>query len=206
MQPLKIIHPTGETVTYHTLEAFNLAMGVEPLPHLDFADYRVMESVLKRCQKALKREWITPKQKWLGVWHAKEILSGFFCDAYIQWIDPVLKYGVFANRDLPAHSFVGEYTGILRRRPLFRKRNDYCFEYAIGESRGSPFMIDAERAASLARFINHSDTPNLEPVSVFCGGLMHIILIALRPIPKGTQLCYDYGPDYWAKRQKPEPI
>jgi SET domain-containing protein len=179
----------------------------EPLLHLDVEDHRVLDSVLKRCQRALEREWITPRQKWLGVWHAKEIQSGFFCPARVEWIDPVLKYGVFADRDLPAHSFVGEYTGILRRRPLFRKkRNDYCFEYTIGDSRGSPFLIDAEPAGSLARFINHSATPNLEPVSVYCGGMMHIILITLRPIPKGSQLCYDYGPDYWAKRQSPERI
>ncbi len=181
-------------------------MGISYLPHLDFENHQVLEKISKRCQKALESQWITPKQKWLGAWYAKEIQRGVFSDCRLQWIDPFLEYGVFANRDLPAHHFVGEYTGLLRRRRLWRKKNPYCFEYTIGESRSSPFMIDAGETGSLARFINHSDTPNLEPVSVYSGGWMHVILITLKPIPKGAQLAYDYGIDYWAKRFKPQQI
>jgi SET domain-containing protein len=64
-------------------------------------------------------------------------------------------------------------------------------------------VIDAQDFGNHTRFINHSFQGNLEPASVYCDGLMHVIFYANKTIPAGTQLCYDYGEDYWEKRGKP---
>lgn len=65
-------------------------------------------------------------------------------------------------------------------------------------------MIDAQDSGNHTRFINHSFKPNLEPVSVYFHGLIHIIIYASKTIASGAQLCYDYGEDYWKKRGKPK--
>ncbi|HSW86704.1 MAG TPA: SET domain-containing protein-lysine N-methyltransferase, partial [Rhabdochlamydiaceae bacterium] len=146
---------------------------------------------------------IETRQKWLGAFYAQEIQRGSIPDLTIAWINFDIGYGVIANCDLPKQAYIGEYTGIVRKRRYFSdKKNGYCFEYSIGETIKSPFIIDAKPKGNHTRFINHSDNPNLEPACVLSGGLMHIILFAIKPIPKGTQLSYDYGEDYWAKRQR----
>ena len=109
------------------------------------------------------------------------------------------QIGIFLH-----NAYIGEYTGVLHKRPFFgRWKNLYCFDYNIGEGRKSSFVIDAQDFGNHTRFINHSFQPNVEPVSVYCDGLVHVILYASKAIAAGTQLCYDYGKDYWKKRGKP---
>lgn len=154
---------------------------------LEFSDEKVAKRVRKQCEKALKKGWFDRRQKWLGIFHAKEIESGQHPDLIIKWIDAHIGYGVIANQDIPPGTFIGEYTGVVRKRTK-DKENFYCFEYAIGDNWKSPFVIDAREKGNHTRFINHSNTPNAEPVSVYLNGAMHVILIALRPIRKGEQL------------------
>jgi hypothetical protein len=177
------------------------------LPHLEFTEKRIEDKVRNLCDRALDKGYIETRQKWLGAFYSKEIESSLIPELTIKWIDDSLGYGVFANCNIPKLAYVGEYTGELKWRPRWwqihrlNRRNAYCFHYPIGEGRSSPFVIDAEEKGNHTRFINHSDEPNLEPVSVFQGGVFHIIFLASRPIQKGTQLCYDYGADYWTKRR-----
>lgn len=169
--------------------------------HLQFED----EKTFKRCQKRAARSRLESRQKWLGSYYCKEIRQGFIPDVSIVWIDDQLGYGVFANRSFPRSSFIGEYTGLVCKQRLFRKiKNHYVFDYSFRSGTShSPYLIDAEKQGNHTRFINHSDTPNLETASVLCDGVMHIILYAIEEIPAGAQLCYDYGEEYWKKREKP---
>jgi SET domain-containing protein len=41
------------------------------------------------------------------------------------------------------------------------------------------------------------------PLAVYWRHVMHVIFTALRPIPEGEQLLYDYGDDYWMRRDPP---
>lgn len=174
----------------------------EWLERLEFETPAVEKKVLKESAKAIRKRQITEKEKFLGINFHREIVSGYCLDLSVQWIDERIGYGVFAKGPIPSGSFIGEYLGVVRKRRGRKDRsNDYTFEYAIGEWIRNPFIIDAKEKGNITRLINHSKEPNLESVSVYADGKMHIILIAIKPIPKGAQLTYDYGATYWKKRQ-----
>jgi uncharacterized protein len=204
---IKIIHPAESQITRCSPQEFEKIMNVSFISHLTFKDDKIFRKIIKKCKSALKRGDIETKQKWLGALFSKEITEGTSPDLIIKWIDSQLGYGVFTDQDIIPLTFIGEYTGEVRKRRWFAdKKNDYCFDYFIGETIKSPFIIDAEHSGNYTRFINHSKQPNLEPVSVICGDIMHVILISKCHIPKGTQLCYDYGEAYWSKRAKALPL
>lgn len=64
------------------------------------------------------------------------------------------------------------------------------------------FTIDSKEQGNVMRFINHSDTPNLESISIFYDGVFRITFRALQDIPVGSELSYDYGGIYWSHRRK----
>lgn len=202
--PLNVIKSDGNKVAIHSPQDFERSLSIRYLPKLEFADSKARKKIEKRCQKALEKEWITPKQKWLGHYYSEGIRGTPHLDLTIAWISNEIGYGVWTNQDIPANSFVGEYTGILRKRRFWgRWKNLYCFDYTTGPKRSTSFVIDCQDGGNHTRFINHASTPNLQLVSVFYEGIMHVILYAKEDIPAGTQLCYDYGEDYWEKRGKP---
>lgn len=166
-----------------------------------YADETLREAIHKRCARAERRGRVERERKWLGSYYAKELENQLFPPFEIKWIDPRLGYGVFALSDLPRHAFIGEYTGFVRRKRLFfAKSSDYCF--GLETHMGWPgYVIDAEKGGNMTRFLNHSEKPNLEPIAIFHKGLIRIILRTLRRIQKGEQLTYDYGVDYWRKRE-----
>ena len=202
--PLKVITPEGSTYSIHCPQDFEKIFRIRCLLGLQFADSKVQRNIEKCCYKALSNEWISPRQKWLGHYYSEGIRGKICLDLTIAWIDDVVGYGVWTNCDIPAQTFIGEYTGLLRKRFFWRRwENLYCFDYNIGEGRKSRYVIDAQDFGNHTRFLNHSDTPNLEPVSVYCDGLLHVIICSVDKIPAGAQLCYDYGHEYWKKRSKP---
>ncbi len=190
------------TVPVHcTPQYFMETMGIAFLPELQFETPQTKEG----CQRRAQRSLLDPRQKWLGNYYAKELKQGTIPDVSIRWIDEALGYGVFTNRPIARHAFFGEYTGLVCKQRWFKKiKNYYCFDYTfISGTHNSPYLIDGDRQGNLIRYINHSDRPNLETSSIFYDGLMHIILYAIKDIPAGTQLSYDYGEEYWKKRGKP---
>jgi uncharacterized protein len=175
-------------------------------PTLCFETPTLREEVLKACRSNILTE-LSVRQKWCSAFYRRDILSGaLYPDLILKWVSPIVGYGLFAGKDIPVQSYIGTYTGVMRRwRWWFKRGNDYCFEYTAGDFK-TPFFIDAEKKGGLVRFINHSENPNLETMPVLVEGVMYIILCAIAPILKGTQLTYDYGEDYWRKRDDPSGI
>lgn len=65
------------------------------------------------------------------------------------------------------------------------------------ESLDSTFAIDAKWYGNIGRFLNHSCDPNVEKINVFVDShdirLPRVAFFTNCYIPKGTELCYDYG-------------
>jgi hypothetical protein len=201
LKMIKLQMAESGVVQEYGLQQFCEAMGVAYTRELLFFSEEIREDVRARCQRALEKREFSIKQKWLGIYYAQEILTGRESDLLIAWVDDRLGYGVIANRDIPTGAYIGEYTGVVRKRKFWADRsNDYCFDYAVGGVQRSPYVIDARDKGNASRFVNHSSSPNVETGAVYCDGAMHIILYALTPIPKGAQLFYDYGEEYWKKR------
>ncbi len=180
---------------------FEKTMGIRWLDHLEFQSDQFAAKALRKSQVALRKKELSVRENWIGTYFRKEISKSFIPPVTVRWISDQIGYGVFAESDIASGAYIGEYTGTIRKRKwLADRRNDYCFEYTIGDWIYNPFIIDAKGQGNFTRFINHSDTPNLEPLSVYADGVMHIVFIAQRPIPKGTELSYHYGDSFWKKR------
>jgi len=202
---IKVFLKDRDSPQMMTLKAFEEKLNLYYIRKLEFQNNSIIAKVLKQSIKAIKKKELSIREKWLSSFFQKEVSSGFQTPFSIRWIDEVLKYGVFAEKDIPIGGYIGEYTGLVRKRRGRRDRkNDYCFEYTIGDWVYNPFIIDAKEAGNFTRFINHSDDPNSESLAVYVDGVMHIIFIALKPIKAGEQICYHYGDTFWKKRRHEE--
>lgn len=188
-----------------SIRRFEELFGLQYLSHLQFSDWRCEQWIRKKCAWAYKKGRIGDLNLWLGKLHAKEMISGAIPDVSIRWIHDKIGYGLFTNRPFKKWEFIGEYTGLLRGRSLlFPKVNDYCFMYPTEWKWAfKAFTIDAGKQGNYTRFINHSDTPNSESVSVYHDGFFHIIFRTIEDIPADTQLTYDYGDIFWREKVKP---
>ena len=173
---------------------FTALFGVRYLPQLLCSDWRVERYLRQRCSQAHKRGAIDELGLWLAQLHKKELVEGPDIDITIRWMDARMGYGLWTNSEIPAWHYIGEYTGVLRRRTLLKVDvNDYCFQYPRSWLGLRAFTIDSALQGNHTRFINHSDSPNVESRAFFHEGLFHIALRSIRAIPRGSQLTYDYG-------------
>ena len=114
-------------------------------------------------------------------------------------------FGVRSAAVLPKNTFVCEYAGELFR---YYKENDkreaeydhskhgeYIIPFNAVGKKDNRLAIDATKRGNVARFLNHSCSPNLNKVEVFVEhkGLSRIAFFANVDIPAGTELTWSYG-------------
>lgn len=171
--------------------------------HLFFPDYLFLQKVLKDCPWIIRKSFLGEENRLQGLQYQNELSQGTIEKVAIQWIDAELGYGLFALQDLPENTYIGEFTGLVRR--LSRRnpnQNVYCFHYPTRFWSWNYTVVDALMYGNETRFINHSDTPNLHPFCVWERNFLHIIFLTKEPIQAGTQLTYNYGKDFWKHRHK----
>ena len=184
------------------IEEFEKLMGAKFSMHLE-ANPSLIRKIQKKTEKLYRNGELSRQQLWFGSYFKKEILLPSIHDVIIRYIDPVLGWGVFANRAFKKMEFVAEYTGLLRRNQWRDRKNAYCFEYTLASGVKTPYTIDAQDQGGISRYLNHSQTPNLLSALATHNFMSHVIFITSEPIPKGSQLYYDYGEDYWSRREAP---
>ena len=185
-----------------SLEDFEKAFEIRYRPFLTFSSYSSLKEVVNQCPYILRSHSLANDNYEETKIYQKELDEGKTAPIAIRWIDPVLGYGAFATEKISEGRFVGEYTGIVRR--LFRRHTDsnaYCFHYPTKFWSFKYFTIDSMLEGNLTRFINHSSSPNLKPVCLIDKRLLHLVFVSNREIKAGEQLTFDYGEDYWQKRQ-----
>lgn len=112
-----------------------------------------------------------------------------------DWVElrqsPIHGLGGFARRDIAKGERIIEYTGEKisnaeadRRYDDDQMRRHHTFLFILN----SKMCVDAAFDGNAARFLNHSCDPNCEAV-IERG---HIWIEAVRNIPAGTELLYDY--------------
>lgn len=182
---------------HHTaLDRIEEVTGVPYRPYLEFAS----PSILRRAKRSTP---LPMDRAWISAYFRKEVLRGHTPIVSLRWIDDEMGWGVFAEKDFAPMEFIAEYTGIVRKRTKHDHKNAYCFEYLLELGQESPYLIDAATQGGISRYINHSAKPNLSSSFARIDSIPHILLYTLTHIPKGTELTYDYGPDYWKRRKKP---
>lgn len=195
------IYPGEEA---HTIAQLESLLNFKFLPRISFESETEELLVKQKGLDKLKGEGVSAQALELGSRYIDEIESGYIPHVSVRQIDAKVGHGLFAEEEIAAGVYVGEYTGIVRKndRRYMQPLNDYCYEYPVPDEIGRHFVIDATQG-NLTRFINHSYTPNLQPIHVFYDGFYHLIFLSLMPIAKGTQLSYNYGKNYWYLRSLP---
>lgn len=102
--------------------------------------------------------------------------------------------GLFATRSFKKGERIIEYVGrTLTNAEEYSSRSKYLFEV------NSRKTIDGAIRSNIARYINHSCTPNCEPEIVRgC-----IFIDAVKNIKEGQELTYDYGEEYFNEHIRP---
>lgn len=106
-------------------------------------------------------------------------------------------WGAFTKVKHCAGDMVIEYAGELVRPSVAELRERTCYDALVGAGTyvfrmDDTAVVDATRAGNMAHLINHSCSPNCYSRLVSVGGAQHIVLFALRDIPPGEELSYDY--------------
>lgn len=106
-------------------------------------------------------------------------------------------FGVFAAQKIPPDTKIIEYVGriILKEeaKKLCQEGNHFIFE--LDENRD----IDGSVDWNIARFINHSCSPNAE-AQIIDG---HIWIVSIREIEAGEEITFNYGYDLENYRDHP---
>lgn len=129
-------------------------------------------------------------------------------------INEELGCGVFAKQNIEPKEFIGIYSGLFE---LIQENNDQNNEYAYDVTEGilkqflSSLNLDddgsgvyflrtnALKAGNFTKYINHSNSPNVDTKLRKIDNHIQILLFALKPIQQGCQLFLDYGEEYWKK-------
>lgn len=116
-------------------------------------------------------------------------------------------YGARATADIPANSFIIEYTGEVLPISTFVKRTKiyesegYTHFYVMTLKQDE--VIDATKRAGIARFFNHSCNPNCVLQKWVVGKQLRIGIFSKKFIAKGQEMCFDYKFErYGAEPQK----
>lgn len=180
---------------------FEQFFGIRYLQTPYFANTALEDELRASCPWLLLHTVAGQEHRSLGSLLHKSLINGKVADVAIKWIDDVMGYGLFAKNFIAKESFIGEYTGIVRKIGCFRpKTNQYCMQIPTRFWSFRRFLIDAETAGNELRFANHSSEPSIRPFCLIDKSLVHVGFFAMRDINPGEELTFNYGRDYWKRR------
>ncbi|MCC6199021.1 SET domain-containing protein [Candidatus Nomurabacteria bacterium] len=105
--------------------------------------------------------------------------------------------GIFTMAPIEKGTYIIDYVGkLLTADEADAKGGQYLFEI------NSKWTIDGSARSNLARYINHSCRPNCE--SDTFDRSKRITITAIKNIPAGEELTYDYGKSFWNEYIKPK--
>lgn len=165
-----------------------------------FESEEIFYDILEKNKKVKKEDAIPQEKIWMGIYFDKEIHLGKHPKVSIRFINEKVGFGVFAEQRIAACSFAGEYQGVVKEgKKKELKEKMFCVRYSAWKTGRKKYVLDAEEKGNFTRFINHSVRPNLSLQSVYWRGLPRMIFVALKEIPVGAQLTFDYGHFFWKK-------
>ncbi|KKY29004.1 putative set domain protein [Phaeomoniella chlamydospora] len=106
------------------------------------------------------------------------------------------NWGLYAMENIAANDMIIEYVGEKIRQEVADLREQQYLRSGIGSSYlfriDEATVIDATKKGGIARFINHSCTPNCTAKIIRVEHTKRIVIYALRDIERDEELTYDY--------------
>lgn len=183
----------------YSKEEYEAFFGITYLPTPYFASPELCLELKQNCPWLLLHTFFGEEHRSLGAYLHTSLNMGKVVDVSIRWIDEDVGYGLFAENLIAKESFIGQYTGIVRKNPS--RVNGYCIQIPTKFWSFCRFILDAETAGNELRFANHSDRPSMKPLCLIDRSLVHIGFFATRDIKPGEELTFNYGMDYWKYRK-----
>jgi len=116
-------------------------------------------------------------------------------------------FGLRANSDISANTFLYEYVGEVIDENKFRRRMERYDSEGIKHfyfmSLGKNEFIDATKKGGLARFCNHSCNPNCFIDKWVVGEKLRMGIFAKRDVRAGEELVFDYNVDRYGAEPQP---
>lgn len=125
----------------------------------------------------------------------KAYAQGFEVQSY-----GIRGYGLRATRTYAANELIVEYCGDVISIPEMQQRMKKCYansKHYYSLSLGQGIVIDSGIRGSVARFVNHSCSPNCEMQKWFVKGKPRVGLFSIDEISIGAELTYDYNFDWF---------
>ncbi|GAB7353299.1 hypothetical protein MBLNU459_g3799t1 [Dothideomycetes sp. NU459] len=105
-------------------------------------------------------------------------------------------WGLYAMENIAYNDLIIEYVGEKVRQKVADLREERYTKQGIGSSylfrMVDDEIVDATKKGGIARFINHSCTPNCTARIIKVEGTRRIVIYALKDIAKNEELTYDY--------------
>ena len=193
--PLRVRYREGGPIQSYSANECQARFGFHLLSHLAFADSSTYIQVKRDIVRAIRHRHLPEYAERFGIAFRRQVDAGIGADLLIQWINERIGYGTFASAPLAAGTFVGEYSGVVRRcSRFFGNTNAFCFRYPLPSWSWFIYTIDAASHGNPTRFINHDPlSPNCNAVTTINNDLLHICIYANRTIAAGEELTFDYG-------------
>jgi hypothetical protein len=135
----------------------------------------------------------------------------------VDYKNPAIGYGVFALKNIPRGTFIGEYTGKINHLPKNNSNDAYAWpnwvltkpnSYQVAnleqamvnvEENLNEYYVDALKYGNELRFVNDNGDKSNCIADTILGHdkLPHLYYIAGKDIKAGSELTVQYGDQYW---------
>jgi hypothetical protein len=136
--------------------------------------------------------------------YKNDVEKRILAQMYLEFISPVVGYGIKAAKPIKAGDFIGVYTGLLRNLfwndPNFKEDVDYAWYYTVSDKNDENMIVDGKYEGNELRFINHANNPNTKRIDVIVDNIFYICYVATKDIAKDEELTVSYGDGYWSSR------
>ncbi|KAK3317636.1 hypothetical protein B0T19DRAFT_435326 [Cercophora scortea] len=112
-------------------------------------------------------------------------------------------WGVFATRDIPAGTWLGQYLGEVREGDeLNDAANNYIYELDNFDGNGRP-VSDAQSFGNWTRFVNSHCDPNCEHLGAQAGRVRMVLFRTVRDVQRDEELFINYGDGFFDDEKNP---
>ena len=106
---------------------------------------------------------------------------------------PIHGYGLFSLENIKKGEYIIEYIGEIMDNKLENKRYYYNKPFFYKFELTDNIIIDALYMGNKARFINHSETGNVEVRNRYYSGCNRLYFFATKNIQIGEEISFDYN-------------